>query len=146
MVFKKLKRFFFKHVLKRTYYRSGSCSNCGECCKQIYVRHARNVVQTVKEHEKLKLLHPFYTYLKVVGKDEIGLVFECQNVDPITNLCKIHKKRPAICRRYPVEEIFMMGGELGKNCGYKFTPIDSFDEIFSMLDCKNQKKKPKSKD
>ena len=132
-MFKLLKKIFFKHILRRKYYRTGHCIGCGECCRQIYVRHVKNVVQTEEEFEKLKLLHPFYTYLKVIGKDDIGLIFECQNLDIATNKCKIHKKRPGICRRYPVEEIFMMGRELGKNCGYKFTPIESFEEVFKSL-------------
>ena len=28
------------------------------------------------------------------------------------------------------EAIFMMGGELAENCGYKFTPIETFDDDF----------------
>ncbi len=132
-MFKQLKKFFYKNILRRTYYRSGKCIGCGECCRQIYVRHIKNVVQTEEEFEKLKLLHPFYTYLKVTGKDDIGLIFECQKLDKQTNRCTIHKNRPGICRRYPVEAIFMMGGELGKKCGYKFTPIESFDEVFNSL-------------
>lgn len=133
LVFKKIKKFFYKNILKRNYYRSGSCIGCGECCKQIYVRHVRNVVQNEDEFKILQKLHPFYTYLEVVGKDDIGLIFACQNLDKETNRCSIHKKRPGICRRYPVEAIFMMGGELGKECGYKFTPIESFDEILDNL-------------
>lgn len=129
----RLKKFFYKNILRRTYYRTGKCLGCGRCCKQIYVRHAKNVVQTEEEFQKLRKLHPFYTNLKVTGKDEIGLIFECQNLDSKTNLCKIHKKRPGICRRYPQEAIFMMGGELAENCGYKFTPIETFDEVFQNI-------------
>lgn len=128
-ILNKLKKFFYKNILRRTYYRKGKCLGCGQCCKQIYVRHAKNVVQTEEEFQRLRKLHPFYTYLKVTGKDEIGLIFECQNLDKETHLCKIHKKRPGICRRYPQEAIFMMGGELAQNCGYKFIPIESFDEV-----------------
>ena len=129
----KLKKFVFKNILKKTYYRSGKCLGCGKCCKQIYVRHVKNVVQTEEEFQHLRKLHPFYTYLKVVGKDEIGLIFECTNLDDETHKCKIHKKRPGICRRYPQEAIFMMGGALAEECGYKFTPIESFDEVFNNL-------------
>lgn len=128
-ILNKLKKFFYKNILRRTYYREGKCLGCGQCCKQIYVRHAKNVVQTEEEFQRLRKLHPFYTYLKVTGKDEIGLIFECQNLDKETHLCKIHKKRPGICRRYPQEALFMMGGELAQNCGYKFIPIESFDEV-----------------
>ena len=128
-ILNRIKKFFYKNILRRTYYREGKCLGCGQCCKQIYVRHAKNVVQTEEEFQRLQKLHPFYTYLKVTGKDEIGLIFECQNLDKETHLCKIHKKRPGICRRYPQEAIFMMGGELAQNCGYKFIPIESFDEV-----------------
>ena len=131
-----IKKFIYKNILRKTYYRSGHCLGCGRCCKQIYVRHAKNVVQTEEEFKKLRLLHPFYTYLNITGKDEIGLIFECTNLDEKTHKCKIHKKRPGICRRYPQEAIFMMGGELAENCGYKFTPIETFDEVFTRLNKK----------
>ena len=78
--------------------------------------------------------------MKVVDKDETGLVFECMNLYSETNLCKIHKKRPGICRRYPQEELFMMGGTLAENCGYKLEPIISFDEVFEKVAKKTNKK------
>ncbi len=34
----------------------------------------------------------------------------------------------------------MMGGELAENCGYKFTPVETFEEIL-----KNVKKKSRVK-
>ena len=129
----KLKKFYYSKILGRKYYRTGQCKSCGRCCNQIYVKHAKGVIQDEKDFEKLKHQHRFYTYLKVVGKDEIGLVFECKNLDPDTHLCKIHKTRPGICRRYPQEEIFSMGGALSNDCGYKLEPIETFEEIFSKV-------------
>lgn len=79
----------------------------------------------------------FYTYLKIIDKDETGLVFECMNLDKETNKCKIHKKRPGICRRYPQEELFMMGGTLAENCGYRLEPIESFEEVFERVSKKS---------
>lgn len=87
------------------------------------------MIQDEKEFEKLKLLHRFYTYLTVIDKDETGLVFSCTNLDAETNLCKAHKSRPGICRRYPQEELFTMGGELSEGCGYRMVPIIPFSEI-----------------
>lgn len=81
----------------------------------------------------MQRLHPFYAYLKVIDKDETGLVFECTNLDPETNKCKIHKNRPGICRRYPQEELFSMGGILAEHCGYKLEPIESFEEVFQKV-------------
>ena len=101
-MFKKLKKFFYLYILRKKYYRVGSCNACGRCCQKIYVKH-KNVIQTEEEFKKLH-------------KE--------------TNKCKIHKKRPGICRRYPQEELFMMGGTLAENCGYRLEPIESFEEVF----------------
>ena len=113
--------------------RTGSCNACGKCCRQIYVKHYKHVLQDEKEFEKLQYLHRFYTYLKITGKDETGLIFECTKLDPHTHKCTIHSRRPAICRRYPQEELFSMGGALSDDCGYKMEPIISFDEVMSKL-------------
>lgn len=125
----RIKKFVHSKILGRKYYKTGQCLGCGRCCKKIYVQTSKHVVQDEKEFEKLQYLHVFYTYLTIVDKDETGLVFSCSNLDEETNLCKIHKKRPAICRRYPQDELFKMGGELTEDCGYKMVPIIPFSEI-----------------
>lgn len=129
----KLNNLFLRYVLRRKYKRTGSCANCGACCSHIYVRHMKGVIKEEKEFKKLQLLHSFYAGLKVIGEDEIGLVFECVYLDKDTKLCKIHKKRPGICRRYPQEEIFEMGGCLSPDCGYKLEPIVSFKEVLDKV-------------
>lgn len=128
-MFKKIKKIIYTKILRKKYYRKGQCVGCGKCCQNIYVQTSKHVVKDEKEFEKLKLLHRFYTYLTVVGKDEVGLVFSCSNLDEKTNLCKIHKNRPGICRRYPQEELFKMGGKLSDDCGYRLVPIIPFSEI-----------------
>lgn len=138
MHFNKLKKFIYTKILRRKYYRSGNCLGCGKCCKKIYVKTGNHVIQEEKEFEKLKYLHRFYGYLTVVDKDETGLVFSCSNLDEKTSLCKIHKDRPGICKRYPQEEIFAMGGELSQDCGYKMTPIVPFSEVFDKIVKKEQ--------
>lgn len=139
-MFKKIKKFFYLYILKRKYYRTGSCNACGRCCEKIYVKH-KQVVQTEAEFERLKKQHSFYTYLRVIDKDDTGLVFECTNLDKETRKCKIHKKRPGICRRYPQEELFGMGGTLADTCGYKLVPIESFEEVFEKVLQKESEKK-----
>ncbi len=139
-MFKKIKKWYYLYILHRKYYRTGSCNACGRCCQKIYVKH-KHVIQTESEFEELKKLHPFYTYLKIIDKDETGLVFECENLDKDTNKCKIHKKRPGICRRYPQEELFAMGGTLAEHCGYKLIPIESFEEVFEKVKNKTYKNK-----
>lgn len=140
-MFNKLKKFFYTKILKKKYYRVGACKGCGLCCKKIYVKHQKGIIQDEAEFERLKYQHRFYTYLKIIDKDDTGLVFECQNLDPITNLCNIHKTRPGICRRYPQEELLTMGGSLSDGCGYSLEPIIPFSEVFQSIQCKKEKKK-----
>ena len=78
--------------------------------------------------------------MKVIDKDETGLVFECMNLDPETHKCRIHKTRPGICRRYPQEELFSMGGTLSEDCGYRMEPVIPFSEVFLKVQNKEQKK------
>ncbi len=124
-----VRKFILSKILRRNYYRVGKCNACGKCCTKIYVKHFKHVIQDEEEFKKLQYLHRFYTYLKVIDKDETGLVFECQNLDPETHKCKIHKNRPGICRRYPQEELFSMGGALSDDCGYKMLPIVPFAKV-----------------
>ena len=102
---------------------------CGSCCKKIYVKHGKNVIDNEELFLNLKEKHPFYKSLKLIGKDNNGLIFECQNLE--NNKCRIHKKRWKICKKYPDEEMFMMGGCMQENCGYHFEPIYTFDEILN---------------
>lgn len=131
-----LKKIFYKYILRRKYYRFGKCNRCGDCCSKIYVNHKKDTIKTIEEFEKLKNLHPFYTFLEVVDKDNNGLVFKCNKFDKEKHICTIHKFRPGICRRYPSEIILKMNGVMSEKCGFYFKPIDSFKDILK----KQQKK------
>ena len=80
-IFEWCKKFYLAEILKKHYYRTGKCKGCGRCCQQIYVRHAKATIKTEEEFEYLKTLHFFYSYLKIIGKDETGLVFECTKLN-----------------------------------------------------------------
>ena len=126
-----IKKFIYKYILRRKYYRYGSCKRCGDCCSKIYVNHKNGTIKDEKEFLFLKKLHPFYTFLEVVDKDENGLVFKCNKFDKEKHICTIHKFRPGICRRYPSEVILKMHGVMSENCGFYFKPIDSFEKILN---------------
>ena len=85
-------------------------------------------------------LFDFYSGLNIIGKDELGLIFECKHLDRETKRCKIHFFRPGICRRYPQEELFAMGGTLSDNCGFKMEPIIPFKEVLSKIEKKENRK------
>ncbi len=126
-----LKKFILGKIFKKHYYRTGNCKGCGECCTHIYVKHFKHVLKDEEEFKKLQFLFKFYSDLEIIDKDDLGLVFKCKNLDSETKKCKIHFWRPGICRRYPQEELFSMGGKLSDNCGYKMEPIYSFEEILT---------------
>ena len=130
---KSIKKFIGNKILRRTYERTGKCLACGKCCTHIYVRHTKDVISSEEEFERLKNLHPFYSYLEVIGKDETGLIFKCTKQDEETKLCTIHANRPLICRKYPQEELFMTGGSLAEGCGFEFTPYNTFEEIMEKV-------------
>ncbi len=139
-MFEKIKKFIHSKILRKHYWRTGKCKGCGECCSHIYVKHFRHVLKDEKEFERLQYIHSFYSGLKVIGKDELGLIFECTHLDKETKRCKIHYRRPGICRRYPQEELFSMGGTLSDKCGYKMEPIVSFKEVLNKIEKKQSKK------
>jgi hypothetical protein len=132
------KKFLASKILGRKYLRSGKCKACGRCCKEIYVRHSNNIIKDEEEFERLKGLHFFYSYLEIVDKTETGLVFACTKVSPETGKCTAYTKRALICRLYPQEEVFMMGGHISDECGFSFTPIQSFEEVFEKTVRKNK--------
>lgn len=139
-IFWKIKKFFLSEILHRHYIRTGKCKGCGKCCQNIYVRHAKAVINNEEEFEYLKSLHFFYSYLKIVGKDEIGLIFECTKLNKETGKCTAYNKRPSICRQYPMEEIFLLGGSITEDCGFKFIPIVSFEKVLKKTTKKFSKK------
>ena len=61
-------------ILKKYYYRTGKCKGCGQCCTHIYVKHFKHVLKDEKEFERLQYLHKFYSGLKIIGKDDLGLI------------------------------------------------------------------------
>lgn len=124
-----LKKFFYKYILRRKYYRYGTCARCGACCSRIYVKHKKGVLKEETEFKKFQKLHPFYASLEIVDKDEQGLVFKCNKFDKEKRICTIHAFRSSICRKYPSEEIFKFNGVMSEECGYYFKPIDSFKDI-----------------
>lgn len=135
-IFEKLKKWFLLKVLRKKYRRTGQCKGCGRCCQEIYVRHGRGMIKDEETFKKLQCLHPFYSYLKVREKTDTGLVFECTKLNKETGKCTIYWFRPMICKLYPLEDIFMMGGVISEDCGFRFEPIEKFEDVLSKVNKK----------
>lgn len=134
----KLLKFIHSKILGRKYMRRGKCKSCGKCCTGIHIRHAKNFIKDEEEFEKLKKLHYFYNFLEIVEKNELGLVFACTKLDRETGKCTVYNQRAVLCRTYPQEDIFMLGGIISEECGFYFEPIHSFEEVFEKVSKKSK--------
>jgi len=133
VIAEKLKKWFLLNIMRKRYIRRGKCKGCGRCCQEIYVRHEKKFIQDEETFNNLQRIHPFYSYLKIREKTETGLVFECTKLDKTTGKCKIYWFRPMICKLYPLEEIFMLGGVISEDCGFRFEPIEKFEDVLNAV-------------
>lgn len=121
----------------KKYQRSGSCNSCGSCCKNISLKHGKKVITTFEQFEELQKKFLVYRMFKIMDNTERGLVFQCVFLDDEAGKCIDYKNRPPICRNYPHEIIFKLGGALSENCGYSFKPIKPFEKVFYEVKNKN---------
>jgi len=135
----KLTKFIALKILRKKYIRTGKCKACGSCCKNIYIKHIDHLLKDEEEFEKLKKSYYFFNFLEVIEKEELGLVFSCTKLDAETGKCTAYNQRAVLCRTYPQEEVFMLGGIIPEHCGFSFEPIEKFEDVFSKV----KKKKPK---
>jgi Fe-S-cluster containining protein len=121
----------FLYVCGKKYTRHGECKACGSCCKNISVKHGKNVIKTPEEFEQLQRKFPVYRMLRIMDNAQHGLVFQCVCLDDETGKCTDYNNRPPICRNYPHETIFKLGGNLADSCGFTFKPIKSFNSVLA---------------
>ncbi|MBY0404791.1 MAG: YkgJ family cysteine cluster protein [Cyanobacteria bacterium] len=114
------------------YVRTGACNQCGKCCKDIYLIHGNETIDTLELFEALKPENPEYRHFKPVESTENGLQFQCMHLSP-TNQCTIYQNRPDFCRKYPSEKTILLGGALAKGCGYKFELLQTFDQVLQKV-------------
>lgn len=112
------------------YIRTGSCNSCGQCCKNLYLVNEDKTIQTIEEFEALKIWDKEYASFQPVRTTEHGVEFQCVNLQP-DNRCADYENRPSFCRRYPLENTLLMGGDISQDCGYRFQLIKTFQDILS---------------
>ena len=117
----------FARLLGRKYMRKGRCAGCGSCCTNISIKDGRKVVSSVEQFELLQQKYPEYRMFKVLSVEDDVLTFKCLFLDEESGRCTNYKHRPPICRNYPNEIIFKLGGTLAETCGFEFEPVKKFD-------------------
>ena len=118
-------------TFNKKYIKSGKCNCCGSCCQNISIKHGKNIIKTEEQFYVLQSKFKVYNMFEIMDNTEQGLVFICKNLNKETGKCRSYKKRPPICRNYPNEIIFRLGGNLANNCGYAFKPIKTFEKVYT---------------
>ncbi len=99
---------------------TGSCNQCGQCCKKIFSTN-------LYYKSEFDLMKKFYKPLKrfnVIGKDKYKrLVLSCSLLGK-DNKCTDYENRLNFCKAYPFDRL--NGGVLLKDCGFQKVPLKEF--------------------
>jgi hypothetical protein len=115
----------------RKYQKMGQCNCCGSCCKNISIKHGKKIIQTPEQFEALQRKFPVYRMFRIMDNADNGLIFQCVYLNDETGKCTNYENRPPICRNYPHEVIFKLGGSLADSCGYYFKPLKPFNRVLT---------------
>ena len=105
---------------KETNRITGECLQCGRCCQNLILYSKGKPVKTLKSFYALLKKHPFYANFNLIPskKENSPLHFSCSCLQS-NNTCGQYENRPEICRKYPSSSMFIHGGNLLKDCGYR---------------------------
>jgi len=130
----------------RYYRRTGECHQCGACCQNIYLVHGGQTIRS--SDELLRLQSENEEYVSFVPMEQTpeeleayGLKVRCEYLQP-DNRCGIYERRPSFCKRYPTEEILLMGGKMADNCGYRFAVKQTFSQVLGHLQGRDENDRP----
>lgn len=105
----------------------GHCVLCGRCCRRISLEAGGQWLRNRKKFEQMLNEYPEHERFRIIGRDQQGfLLFSCDWFDEQTGVCSDHANRLDLCRSYPDPELYFTGGELNKECGYRFSEIVPF--------------------
>lgn len=100
----------------------GECKRCGKCCKNIYSVGIENETDL----KWMKFFFPSYKRFYISHRDEFNnIVLACKYIGD-DGLCKVYKKRPGVCRRYPASRI-RIKAPLPDYCGYTVKEVNFKD-------------------
>jgi len=114
----------------KRYFRTGSCTRCGECCRNMKLLYNGKIVETLEEFEELvKSDSSFAIFTPSEGDGP--LTFTCSHILN-KGTCGIYGTRPESCRRYPDPvQMENHGGDMIEGCGFELHRVESFERIFS---------------
>lgn len=117
--------------------RTGTCNQCGDCCKNLLLTYGKQVIQSIEDFKALQALHPQeYGFFEPIDHTDAGLVFKCHHLGD-DDLCLNYNARPTFCRSYPTEAGLLMGAKLPQRCSFSFVPLQSFEAALQAVDLQN---------
>ena len=123
----------------KEYFISGTCHQCGCCCKLINLKYHKGWIQTESQFDELISTNPEYARFKIVS-DKLGyLQFTCSWLDNLDG-CIDYERRLDICKRYPTKSLLLCGGKLLNDCGYSIDEVKPFKKYLFNEMKKKQKK------
>ncbi len=112
-----------KKIIERVDYKiTGSCNQCGQCCKKIFSTN----LYYKSEFDLMQKDYPEYEKFEILGiSEQKKLVFRCKMLGE-DNKCSDYENRLDVCKDYPFAKVNK--GRLFSNCGFKKEPVKEFSE------------------
>ncbi|MEF2144128.1 MAG: YkgJ family cysteine cluster protein [Desulfovibrionaceae bacterium] len=115
---KSLWRRFLCLVTRRAPELTGSCLQCGRCCRTIVLRSHGRWITSKRHFERLLTEDPGFERLEIRDRDEAGrIVFRCSWLAK-DNRCLCYEDRLPMCRNHPTPLLWLRGVDLPPTCGY----------------------------
>ena len=113
---------FFSSIISKVYPKpysiTGKCKKRGICCRNIGIQLSDGLWEYTYYKSFVRRWYEFVYNFEYIGSDNDDqfLLFKCRYLKD--NMCSIHKRRPYICRNYPLQRYFKQP-KLIPGCGYR---------------------------
>lgn len=122
-------RYSWLRITGREILLSGTCRNCGACCRRINLEAGGGWVRTPEAFNDIVREYPEYGRFAIIGTDNQGfLLFSCSWCTQ-EGLCRDYGNRLAICRNFPDTSLVFCGGSLPAGCGYRLSSGVPFAKV-----------------
>lgn len=114
----------FAKLFKPRYQIKGACKKRGICCKNIGISLHPRLMRNGIALRFIRLYYEFvynFTY-KTLHLPAGAMLFRCNYLK--NNMCSIHRRRPFICRNYPMTYYYRRPSFL-PGCGYSLDAANS---------------------
>ncbi len=108
-----------KHLFGSRYKLTGSCKQCGNCCRQIYLTMTpAQAGSKFFTNLSVRWISWLFDFILIrIDHEHNSLVFTCRHLTP-AGQCGNYRWRPNICRNYPLVDYFDEPKTLPA-CGFK---------------------------